>query len=252
MKQAIRALGWTIYILWLVLIVFTVTAVYSAFQLGIDFSQEPRTSTSGGTITLLLPFSVDNKGLYDISDLNITTIVKETNRAPISESSTVVPFIPSGSKVNATHNISISLENMASTSLSRLLFYDTNLNVDMTLALSYARVIPLKIATNFTMPWGAPLSNLTIGNLRFTGSRIAVPISLENHSFFNVTGTMRLELINNLNQLVGSGSTEINAPSQSVYSKDVEVTVSDLNIKEVRLYFDTSVFSYGPVVMPVG
>jgi len=255
MRQAIRALGWAIYILWLVIIVFTVTAVYSAFQLGLEFGEEPQVSTSGGTVTLTLPFSVENNGFYDINDLNVTTILQESNGALVSNSSTVLPLISSGNKVNATHNISISLENMTSASLSRLLFYDTDLDMDMSLALRYAGVIPFKISTNiknFTR-WGAPLYNLTIGNPYFADSRVVVPTSFENHSFFNLTGTMRLELVNNLNQQVGAGVTEINAPSQSVYSTSVGVTVSDpRNIREARLYFDTSVFSYGPVVMPIG
>jgi len=253
MKQAMRALSLAIYILWLVIAVFTLTVVYSAFQLGVSFDEEPRTMASGGTMTLLLPFSVENNGLYDISDLGITSIVQGSNGALVTNSSTLVSLISIGDKVNATHNISISLENMDSNSLSSLLFYDSEFKVDMSLALRYARVIPLKISTNFPMPWSAPIYNLTIGEPSFTDSTIVLPTTFENHSLFNLTGTMRLELVNNMNQQVGFGITDLNAPSQSFYSKNVEVAVSDpMSIKEARLYFDTSIFSYGPVVMPIG
>jgi len=253
MKQAIRAIGIAIYVLWLVVIVFTVTAVYSAFQLQVDFSENPRTSTSGGTMTLLFPFSLKNKGFYDISDLNITTVVQESNGALISNSSTVIPLISSGNKVNATHSISITIENMASSSLSRLLFYDTELNIDHSLALKYAGVIPLEISRNSTMQWGAPLYNLTLGKLSTQGTNVMIPINFENHSFFAINGTLTLELFNDSNQRVGIGTTALNVQPSYSYSNSVQVLVSGAprRIREAHLSFDTSLFSYGPVVFPI-
>lgn len=261
MKWAIRALGWAIYILWLITIVFTVTAVYSATQLGIGFGGEPQTSTSGGTIILSVPFSIDNKGFYDIADLNITTLIKENNGALVSNSSTVVPLISRGSKVDATHNISISLDEMTSASLARLLFNDTNFNVDLILALNYAHVIPLQISTSFqNFTWGAPLYNLTIGNIptpelyNSTHVRAILPLSFENHSFFTLNGTVRTEIINTSERRVGGSTTHVNVPAQSGGTTPLTVYISTSagSLKEVRLYFDfPSVFSYGPVVMPI-
>jgi len=260
MKWAIRALGWATYILWLIVTVFTVTAVYSASQLGLDFSGEPQTSTSGGTITLSVPFAVDNKGFYDISDLNITTMIKESNGVLVSNSSTIVSLISSGNKTDATHNISITLNNMTSASLSRLLFNDTEFNVDMSFALKYARVIPLEISTNSTMTWGAPLYNLALGDIPLpelhnsTHVRAILPLSFENHSFFTLNGTVLAEIVNTAGHKVGGTTDPINAPPQSGYSTQLVVLVSrDYgNLKEARLYFEfPSVFSYGPVVIPV-
>jgi len=260
MKQAIRALGWGIYALWLIVMMFTVTTVYSAFQLGIAFG-EPTTTTSGATMTLLLPFSVENKGFYDISDLNITTIVQEINGALVSNSSTFIPLISNGNKVDATHKISITLDKMTSTSLSRLLFYDTNFDTTLSLALSYARVIPLKISQsikNFT--WGAPLYGLAIGDVTVNDYNITyvkadLRLSFENHSFFNLNGTVRTEIVNTLNKQVGATTTRLRAEPQDVYSTPLAVYVlkGSGGFKEVHLYFDfPSAFSYGPKVMPIG
>jgi len=258
MKQTIRALGWAIYVLWLIIIVFSVTAVYSAFQVGVALGEKPQASTSGGTMILSLPFSVENNGFYDISDLNITTIVQESSGALVSNSSTVVRLISSGKKVNAAHNISISLDSMTSASLSHLLFYDTDFDIDMSLGLRYAGVIPLKISTNSTMPWGAPLYNLTMGDITVdqyntTHVKAVLSLSFENHSFFSLNGTIRTEIVNTLNQQIGGSTTPINAPQQSSYLTPLEVLVplASANFKEARLYFDTSVFSYGPLVIPI-
>jgi len=260
MKQTIRALSVAIYILWLIIIVFTVTAVYSATKLaeGVYFGQF-ETSTSGGTMTLLLPFAIDNKGLYDIADLNVTTILKEENGALLSNSSTVVDLIVSGRRVDREHNIAISIENMSSSSLSRLLFNDTDLSIEVILALRYALVIPLKISTNYTIPWGAPLHNLTIGSVTYNDTRMTavVPLSFENHSLFSLNGTIRLEIWDTDDELIGTSTTpSINVSSKTPFQTDLEVPISPGygTFKEVRLFFDISIFppGYGPVVISLG
>jgi hypothetical protein len=238
--------------------VFTATALYSVFQLRVDFG-EPQTSISGGTITMSQPFSIENNGLYGINDLNLTTILQEHNGMPVSTASTVSHLIPTGGRLDSALNISISLNDMTSAGLSHLLFNDTTLNFEMSLALRYADIIPFRISTNNTLPWGAPLYNLTIGNIIINPSGTAnvgvnLPLSFENHSFFDLNGTVRAEIINTLDQQVSTTTAPINAPPQSGYSTQLQFIVpmgSVGNLKEARIYFDTSVFSYGPVVVPI-
>ena len=209
-----------------------------------------------------VPFSIENKGFYDIADLNITTLIKENNGALVSNSSTVVPLISSGSKVDSAHNISIALDEMTSASLARLLFNDTNFTVDMSLALKYAHVIPLQISTSFqNFTWGAPLYNLSIGDVQSielynsTHVRAILPLSFENHSFFTLNGTVRTVIVNTGDQKVGGSTTHVNVPANSGGTTPLAVFVSTSPgiLKEVRLYFDfPSVFNYGPVVIPIG
>jgi len=260
MKQAIRALTLATYVLYIIIMIFTVTAVYSASQLGLDLTKKAQLSTSGGTLTLSLPFAVENKGFYDIADLNITTVLEESEGVLVSNSTTLVPLIARGDKVDATHNVSISLETMSSDTLSRLLFNDTDFDIVLILATKYAHVIPLRISINSTLEWGAPLYNLALGEIplpafhNISHVKVIVPLSFENHSFFHIEGTMRTEIINTLNQIVGSATAQINAPPHVGYSTKLEMLlpISATNLKEVRLYFDTSAFSYGPLVMPIG
>ena len=253
MRQAIRALGWATSIFWIILLFFTVTVVYSAFQLKPEFGSL-YTNTSGGTAIVSLPFSFANGGLYDISNLNLTTLVKDSRGNPISDSSTFVQLIPRNGNVSVTHNMLILISQLTTKDLSYLLFKDNDFDVDIALELDYANAVPFKISTNFTVPWGAPLSNLTIGNVSVTHNGVNfvanVPISFENHSFFSLDGTMRLELVDNTNRLLGSETTTISVPPQAGYGFSPQVDVSDpTSIREARLYFDTSVFSYGPVVI---
>jgi len=253
MKQAIRALGWATNIFWIILLFFTATALYSAFQLRPEFG-EPYAQTSGDTLTMSLPFSIGNGGYYDISNMNLTTLVKDTNGSLISDSSTFVPLIRRGGNASVIHNMSIRISQINTEKLSYLLFNDSALNVDIALELNFANAVPFGISTNITMPWGAPLSNLTIEDISLsafnaTHFRIIAPISFENHSLFSLDGTMRLELVDNMNSVLGSGTANI--PPNGGYIP-LELYVSNpLDISEARLYFATSFFNYGPVVIPL-
>ena len=260
MKYAIRALGWATAALWIVVILFSGTVVYSAMQIGMDFGGEPEMAVSNGEMTMSIPFSISNGGLYDISKLNITTFIAAENETVISRSTTTVPLISRGDTVNETHDISISLEDIVAKNLTYMLFNDINLSVGMLVGLTYANAIPLTISTSLPMPWGAPLSNLTTGEPSYTAIgeppsiQVTVPLSFENHAFFGLNGTISLEIADSSHELVGSGTTDkFDIPPQTFYSTSMEVIIiGDIgDIAEMRLYFDTSTFSFGPVVIPI-
>lgn len=255
MRQAVRALGWATAVFWILLLLFTITAVYSALQIRPTFG-EPSITASGGTLTVSLPFAFFNGGFYDVSKFNITTIVRDTRGSTLTASSTYVPILPKGENTSITHNMSLSIDQFTTSDLSSLLFNDSNLNVTASFKLTYARVFPLEVMANFSVPWGAPLANLTIGDVSVTPFnsthvQALVPLSFENHSYLNMTGTMRLDIVDNTGRVVGQGATSFNAPTGSRFQENVVVLLSGnpARIREARLYFETPFFSYGPVVI---
>lgn len=254
MRQVIRLFGWTIRIFWVILLVFSVTAAYSAFQIRLGFG-EPYASIQGDTLTSAFPFFINNAGFYDISGLNITTLVKDYNGSLISDSSTFLQRIPRGSNISVTHNVSIELTHMTIENLSHLFFHDSSFDVTANLTLNYANAIPLQIATNFTLPWGAPLHNLNVGDVSvsvYNATHVIarVPLSFENHALFSLNGTIRLEFVDNQNRWLGSGTANINVPPQSSYRSSLDILVlASTDISEAHLFFDTSIFSYGPMVI---
>jgi hypothetical protein len=154
--------------------------------------------------------------------------------------------------------MSLSIEQVATGHLSRLLFNDSELEIEAVVRLLYARVFPFEISLNSSMPWGAPFANLTLGSisitpLNLTHIRARVPLSFENHSFLALGGTLQLEIVDDANHLVGGGSTVLNAPSNSRFEADVEVLTAGnpADFREARLYFQTPFFNYGPLVMPI-
>lgn len=247
----IRTLAWATYIFWIVLIFFSLTAVYSAVQVAQGFRfGEPQTSTYQGTSTLSLPLRINNAGFYDIANLNLTTLVRDSSGVSVSDSSTFVQLIPHGMDSSLKHNITLDVGSMNLSQLSHLLFSDDDLTVDATVTLDYADVIPFALGTNLSMPWGAPLYNLTLGSFSMSGASATVPFSFDNHSFFDLNGTVRLEIVDSLDHVVGQGTTNIFALPHSDYSNNVTVTVSGVPAA-ARLYFQTSVFDFGPVVIPL-
>jgi hypothetical protein len=254
MKQAIRALGWTATILWILVILFSGTVVYSAMQIGMNFEEDSQVTTSNGALTMSIPFSISNGGLYDISELNITTRIEAENETIISRSTTLVPSIPKTGTVDETHDITLSLDDILDKNLTYMLFNDANLSVDMFVGLTYAYAIPLRISSNLTMPWGAPLSNLTVGEItELSPSQANVSLSFENHAFFSLNGTIRLDIADRFDRLMGTGTTDVFVSPEGSYDDVIAVALtSDLTERaEVRVYFDTSLFSFGPVVIAV-
>jgi len=250
MKQVARALGWATSIFWIILLFFTITVVYSAFQIKPSFQSKPSVSTSDDTLIVSLPFILYNGGFYDISKFNITTVIMDDGGLTLARSSTFVPVISKGVNASITHNMSLGIGQLATDDLSYLLFNDSELNVAAILKLTYANTFPFEIALNSSMPWGAPLSNLTVGDISDSS---LVPLSFENHSYFEMSGTVQLEIVDNAGHVVGEGETGFYAPPESRFERDAPVTLSGsaLNVAEVRLRFQTLYFSYGPVVIPV-
>jgi len=259
MRYAVRALGWATKILWILIIAFSATTVYSAMNVRMGFG-EPQARLSSGSVVLSIPLFVNNSGLYDLTELNMTVDVMDYNGSLLSASSTFVALIPRNSSVDTAHNVSIDLDD-ATSQVQIYLFNDTDFILDMSLKVKFASAVPFQVSKNTTVPWGAPLYNFSIGqvsynHLNLTHQEVIIPTSFENHSpYFGVDGSVRVEIYNDKDALLGFTETGLNVPSRSSYDGQVEMIVDASKITgsgEVRFYFETSAFSIGPVVMPYG
>ena len=251
MKPAIRALGIATTIIWIFLIAFSVTAVYSVMNLGIGFGEAQFFPSSEGVV-LSLPFFINNSGYYDIYELNITTRIKDSNGTFLTVSETFVPLVSTGSNVEAAHNISIELSDVMER--IELIFSDSFFVFDTFVTLNFAHIVPVQLSMNMTVPWGAPFSDVSVGEISVdsfnsTHVRVVVPLSFENHSFFDITGTMQLEMYNDMDELVTSGETSLDVQSQNTYNEQVDMYLSLADVSKltesgrVHLIFETSMFT---------
>lgn len=253
MKTAIRMLTIATIILWIVILFFSVTAVYSVMNLGINIGEVQMLPSSNG-ITFSLPFSITNNGYYELADLNLTTRVTDPNGTVLDVTKTFVPSIPQGTNVNATHTIPIDLDSILSMDYVPLLLNDSSFNVEIFAGLNFARAVPVQLSTNATIPWGAPFAHFSMGTISVsphnsTHVEATIPVSFENHAIIDITGTLKLEVYNDSNEHIASGMASINAPSQQSYADSLLVYARQQDISKLtssgnmHIIFETPVFT---------
>jgi hypothetical protein len=252
MKIAIRMLSIAAIVLWLVILFFSVTAVYSVMNLGINIGEVQMLPSSNG-ITFSLPFSIINNGYYELADLNLTTRVTDADGTVLDLTETFVPSIPRNSNVNATHTISVDLDRILSMNHVSLLLNESSFNVEIFAALNFARAVPVQLSTNATIPWGAPFAHFSTGTISVsphnsTHVEATIPVNFENHAIIDITGTLKIEVYSDSNQHIASGTTSINAPSQQKYAVDVIAYARQQDASKltgsgkIHLIFETPVF----------
>ena len=254
MRQSIRALGWTTTISMLLLFAFLATSVYSMIQTvlinqGIGLGGEPQISFSNETLTLSFPLSVNNTGCYDMSELNVTTVLLDPQGGVISKASTFVERVPRGSAIMRQHNMSLSLTDILSyvTDLTQ----DTELNMSLSLGLRYAEALAFQVAMmNLSIPWGAPLYNFSITEMRpfFNGTHYLPFVEFENHAFFDVEGTVHINVYNDKGEYIGSGDKTIHVQAGYGYSDFIEVVIEDplkfTGSGYVEISFESPIFGH--------
>jgi len=244
---------------WLSLILFFVSAVYSVKDVRLEFGEPQIDTTSEYKILFSLPITVDNKGYYSIGSFNVTTEILDKEGFIITRSSTFISKIEQGKEITTAHNVTIDIEALSQDN-QEYIFNDTELEIHEIIGLKLADVIPVQASTNFSIPWGAPLYNFTLGNIEYsaynrTHIRATVSISFENHAFFDLTGSVQISMYKSPNIFLSQGETTANAPQSAPYRGQIELTVPIAGISEsgyFEAYFLTPFFSFGPLVIPYG
>lgn len=259
MQMAIRALGWAAKLLWIIMLAIIITIAYSATQINVAFG-EPTTTVAEQAVTISWPISVRNAGLYDLTQLNVTTRITDQHGHSLVTDSTLTQIIPKGSNTTMMHTTVLNVTKILD-QYSELLFNDTTFTEFQYVSFNYANAIPLNVRANQTMQWGAPLSNLVISNPTYTSYNttyptVAVQLHFENHNqYLPVNGTARIEIFNVDDVLIGTGAASINAQPGTSCTTQVNILLNDFQTtppSEMRLFFETSTFNYGPRVVLLG
>jgi hypothetical protein len=263
MNVPIRVLGIATVILWVFLIAFIALAAYSIKDLGLGAGEPQFTAAPNGQLFFSLPMYVDNRGVVDLKDLHISTVFSDAEGSEISEASTFVALIPHGQNVAVYHNITLNVNEMLNKG-EQYLFNDSDLAVSLTAGLTFAELLPVEISTNITYPWGAPFSDFALGRPVFsrfdaTQGRVTAPVDFENHAAFDLVGSMRVQLYDSQDSLLCESQTALNVTRGSPYAGILEFripmgsgTLSANQRGHFNVYFSTSLFEYGPLVIPYG
>lgn len=259
MKQAIRVLGLGTLFLAIFFTAFVVSVVYSALNYRMSFG-EPTFFSDGDVMGISIPIMINNTGFHDISNLNFTTIIQISEGRIIAAANTFVPTILHRQNIIVRHNVTLDVNELVSGD-SKLLFEDEDFVLEQFFSLNFGRVIPLSVFADETLLWGAPFYNFSVGEIGYPSSpsdprRALIPISFDNHSsLFNTTGTLRIELYNEWGEFFGEGTSVFDVAMGTHYESAVEVfgTPSFFTRRgQLHVYFDTDMFSYGPLVIEYG
>jgi hypothetical protein len=226
MKAAIRALSLASIVLWVAILVFSVTAIQSVMNLDFQVG-EIQTIPVGERVIFSLPFQIKNSGYYDIATLNVTTQILDYTGISIEVSETLIPVISRGNRVETAHNISINVYDVMSTDYIHLVLHDSFFDLQTFVSLNFAHAFPIQISLNASMPWGAPFSNFSVGDISVspeynsTHGEIRIPVTFENHSILAITGTLHLEILNDKEEVVTSGQTEVTVQPGNTYQDQI-------------------------------
>lgn len=259
MRVPIRMIGLATTFFWIFLFAFLSTAVYSVKDVQFNFGEPQTTMNADNEMVFSLPVIIGNRGYYDIGSFKIVTEIYNNDGLPITNGSTLVPVIRKNDEVTVNHNMTISFSEMLQRS-ENYLFNDSELLIYAAVGMSIAELIPVQASTNFSVQWGAPLYNFALGEPEYTpysGTqlRVTVPISFENHAFFDLLGSVQVKMYNSFNTTVGEGETSIEAYANSPYNGNIEFIVSVIAVTTqgyFEVYFSTPIFNYGPLVIPYG
>lgn len=258
MKVPIRMIGIATAVFWVFLIIFSASALYSMKDIQFSLGQPQTSPTDDHELLFSFPVYIVNTGYYNLAQLNLSTKILDQGGLTIAQGSTFIPVIGHGETTNATHNMKLNLTDLLRTSQS-LLFNDSELMVNTVVNVKAAEVIPVQASSNSSMPWGAPLYSLMVGTpepatYNATHTRVTVPISFENHAFFDLAGTVQVFACDSANAYLTKSEASIQAPQRSPYKRKIELYVPLTAARGTRLevFFVTQFFNYGPLVISFG
>ncbi|MGQ9641505.1 MAG: hypothetical protein ACUVUF_05185 [Candidatus Bathycorpusculaceae bacterium] len=259
MNLTLRMTGIATTFFWIFLTAFLASAAYSAKDLHFDFGEPQIAVTSENKVLFYLPINIINKGYYDIDAFNVTTQILGSGGGVIAKGSTFVPKIGKGENLTTSHNMTLEISELLQHS-SDYLFNDSELEVEVFAGMRLAELVPVGASTNLSVPWGAPFYNFMLGEpsqIRFnrTHLQVTVPISFENHAFFDVAGNIEIKMYNSSGMFVGEKQFSFEAPQYTSYIWYIELYVLIAEFTPngyFEVYFLTSAFDYGPMVISHG
>jgi len=202
--------------------------------------EEPTVTFSDNTFYMSAPFYINNTGFYDLSDLNITIQVINSNKL-VARFSKLFPKVPAKSLLSATYDVSLSLEELGSKN-KELLTNNTSLDLAVAASLRIAYTIGFGISANTTMEWGAPFNNITISNVNYDSSshEFNLALSFENDAAFPVNGGLKIDTVNALNETIGSTIQPIDVASGTPFQTYLAIPVDSSKVigpGVFRVYF---------------
>jgi hypothetical protein len=260
MRISIRALGVVTWVLWVFLAIFAASALYSANDVDFSVGEMTAVLSEDGEVSVFIPMRMVNNGYYTLESFNVSTRVLDEQGSVIARAVTFVPLIERNEAVSMTQEVRLNLTEVLQI-CKALLFNDTELQVNKVISMTAAGVISVRASGTDIFGWGAPLSNFMVGepeyvmfsNLSSAAQvRVSVPLSFENHAFFDVNGSMRVRVYNSAGLLIGEGETVVAARQGEGYRGKIQFDAFADKVTRngyFEVFFENSFFRVEPLVI---
>ena len=209
--------------------------------------QLPQSYTSNGMTSFTVPVTAVNRGLLPLNGLAISLNIYEQNGTLIGTGGSLPTDVQAGSSTPISVQV-LLVESKLLGQGEYLMTESQNLTADVQASLQLLNIMPVTVTTSTVIPWGAPLSGLTVGQpaiVQITGEgmTLAYPISFtDRSSFLPVQGNLTAAVYNGSTR-IGSGGLPIDvAPGQPAAGLKALVTIQDPQIGS--LLFENATLGY--------
>jgi hypothetical protein len=259
MNVPIRMITIATTIFWTFMFVFGVSAIYSIQDMRFSFGEPQISMTSENKLLFSEPITIVNTGYYSISDLNASSEIFDEQGLHVASGSTFIREIGKNANVSTYHNVTVDINDISRQS-GDLLFNDSEFRDAESVSMRVAEVIPVQAFANRSLSWGAPLYDFRLATPKYskynkTCLEVDVPMSFENHAFFDLNGMVQTRMFNSLGVVVGEGQANISAVQQSSFYGTLELFIQSSAVSTSGYFevsFVTPFFSYGPLVIRYG
>jgi len=143
-----------------------------------------------------------------------------------------------------------------------VLLDDAKFNVVVAAGFDFAELMPTQLSTNLTHAGGAPFHNLLLGQPQYItvnrqNTQVSLPLSFNNNAAFDIFGTVSARIYDNDGRVKAETQAPIATPMLTHFTGKLvfllpadSASQSSFTEGHAELFFSTSVFEYGPVVIP--
>lgn len=236
-------------------VVAIVLPIYTIIQdlPGVSFGEPSYnyTNTSG---YFNLPVTVSSRGPLPLTDLTLRGYLAGVNNTQLLATSEGPIEIPTGSISTINVNVTFDFSHLSDEMVQNLATKNQNLSLVATLRFSTSVLSSYEFNSTGEYNWGAPLSNLRLGDPILTALaplayNVSIPIYFQNNStFFHVLGTAYVKLVDPNGSMVSEGNADVDCPPSSNFHGEMLFNFNLTQAQANYYFFNDAIVNYSALL----
>jgi len=160
------------------------------FKLNLPESEDVEWSIDDGFVYVSAPYSIDNGGFYDVSDLQISYEVTNYTSALVHSDTITIGTIPAGAVTSDTIEFSFPLSDFHDASVVWLIFNDDFLNFALEVSCYYTmKLVHFYAEYSVSVPWDALIQDIGVDEIWTDGAQLQVNYHATTSGILHSLGT---------------------------------------------------------------